>query len=188
MRKINANLQLGILDLARFSQIMGIEHHRELEAAGARALVSKVLGTADFTVHYDAHGKPHLKNDPRGISVSHSHDRLAVLVARNMQAGVDIELIRDKVLRIRHKFLNPAEKEAAGEDVRELIIYWSAKEALYKYNGKKGVDFIRDLAVTHNDGHYTGTISYNGSSVTCALRVEQIGEYIIVYIENEITG
>jgi 4'-phosphopantetheinyl transferase len=40
------------------------------------------------------------------ISISHSHDKLAIIVNEKEATGIDIELIRDKVLKIKHKFLS----------------------------------------------------------------------------------
>ena len=36
-------------------------------------------------------------------------------------------------------------------DPQLLTIAWSAKEAVYKWNGKRGVDFIEHLPISHFD-------------------------------------
>ena len=73
--------------------------------------------------------------------------------------GIDLEATGDRIFRIRHKFLSDTEQEflrlSAGleqlqegeEAARWLTLAWSAKEAVYKWQGESGIDFIRDIAL-----------------------------------------
>jgi phosphopantetheinyl transferase len=50
-------------------------------------------------LYYDE-GKPHLKDD-KYISISHSHHFSAIIVSKSV--GIDIELQREKIIRIADK-------------------------------------------------------------------------------------
>jgi 4'-phosphopantetheinyl transferase len=163
---------------------MAIYPKRELETRGAVALLGKIMGSSEILITYDEHGKPLLVNRTEAISISHSHDKLAAVVNHSGVAGVDIELIRDKVLKIKHKFLNESEKNHAGNDVEKLITYWSAKEAMYKANGKKGIDFCRDMEVTFVGDRMIGSIVTGGHKKEYTMCSEKIDDYILVYITD----
>src|SRR6202008_4298331 len=129
---------------------------RDIELKGREHLVKVLLG--DVTVCYDDKGKPHLTDRSKHISISHSHDKLAIIANAKEATGIDIELIRDKVLRIRHKYLSENELQDTGSDIEKLLIYWAAKETLYKIYGLKEVDFIANLFISPFPKQKLGTI------------------------------
>jgi len=147
IRKISPTISIGILDLKVFGQ----EHlnllKRDLEKTGSLFLLGELLKTNEFELEYTSANKPFLKGRTEHISISHSHDKLAIIIDQNQNTGIDIELIRDKVLKIQHKFLNPAELTFARDHIERLITIWGAKEALYKVYGLKEVDFIKNLFI-----------------------------------------
>jgi phosphopantetheinyl transferase len=61
-------------------------------------------GYNDLDLYYDELGKPHLKDD-KYISISHSHHFSAIIVS-NKSVGIDIELQREKIIRIADKFVD----------------------------------------------------------------------------------
>jgi hypothetical protein len=105
----------------------------------------------------DATGRPFLGDGPGlgpAVSLSHSGEWVAALLApAGAAVGVDVEVVRDKALRIARKFLN-AEELAATEHLAthqpglaaELhSLLWSAKETLYKLAGQRGIIFRQNL-------------------------------------------
>ena len=50
---------------------------------------------------------------------------------------------REKLLRIRDRFLNNDEAATVGADLDLLCRYWAGKEVLYKIYGRKNVTFMR---------------------------------------------
>lgn len=90
------------------------------------------------TIEKDANGKPVLKNSEAHLSISHTQQFAAVMFSRNKAVGIDLENINPKVERIAHKFLREDEINAIDEEekIGKLILYWSAKEALYKLHAK----------------------------------------------------
>lgn len=186
---IKKGLFFGLLDLKEFSEVHRITVKRELETRGKNFLVSELID-ANCKIIYDDKGKPYLENDPRHISISHSHDKLAIIVNDGEATGIDIELIRDKVLKIKHKFLSESELEETGNDVEKLLIYWAAKETLYKIYGLKEVDFMTNLFVKpfnkHNLGTVIGEINFPGLKKTFELNYQSVNNYILVYALSEI--
>lgn len=91
-------------------------------------------------------GAPMLEDIPQRISISHTPHHLVVasipktpdikLEEVNIRTaiGIDIENSdRSQILKIRDKYLNPAEQNMiADEDVKVNIVAWTCKEALYK--------------------------------------------------------
>lgn len=181
---INKGLFFGILNLNEFSIEHKLTSKREIESKGKEFLIKSLLND-NADVCYDDKGKPHLVNDPRQISISHSHDKLAVIVNECEPTGIDIELIRDKVLKIKHKFLTESELLEANEDVEKLLIYWAAKETLYKIYGLKEVDFIKNLLVKpfskHNLGTIIGCINMPEFKESFELNYQILENYVLVY-------
>lgn len=187
IRHISGALSLGILDLAAFAKQEGLYIKREQEKAGAQFVLKNLLAPEAVQLAYTGHNKPYLADHPAHISISHSHNRLVVLLNREKNTGVDIELIRDKVLKIRHKFLNAREAAFAGQDVRRLITIWAAKEAMYKHYGLKQLDFIANLSVQDfEDSVIFGNIETQDYKKAFQLMWEQLDDYILVYILDEI--
>jgi 4'-phosphopantetheinyl transferase len=126
-------------------------------------------GYTDFDLYYDEFGKPHL-HDGKHISITHSHQFSAIILS-NEVVGIDIELQREKIIRIADKFadtefsfLKPEEK---NEYIRKLTVIWGAKEAIFKIRNEKGISFKDHVKVdtfemnevqTKTELHFDGII------------------------------
>jgi len=183
INQINNHLSVVILNLDLFSRLFPEKTKRDIELLGSHFLFKKHFKDENIEICYDTNRKPYLKNRSEFISISHSHARLVVCVNKKENTGVDIELIRDKVLKIKHKFVNDSEALAAKDDVEKLITIWAAKEALYKCYGLKNLDFKTNLKVEgfENDVFY-GIIETTGFKKTLLLKKEKINDYLLVYI------
>lgn len=171
--------------------LQGLEpdlHGRTLEQKGTKILLEQLLNTTEDLLTYDVKGKPFLKNRPEHISISHSHDYLVILMNKAANTGVDIELIRDKVISIRHKFLSETELLFCGDNTECHIRFWAAKEALYKWYGKKELDFKTHLQVIPSEQNnlFEGHILKGELSHRFQLASEKIDAYILVYLLHEI--
>ena len=107
--------------------------------------ILKELSIQDQDVVYDESGKPFIR-DGQNISFSHSDNYAAVIIGKQI-VGIDIEIRRDRVLKITDKFLETEliypqvlEKEAA-------LIYWNIKESIFKLVKNSGVDFKKNIIV-----------------------------------------
>ena len=136
----------------------------------------------DATIIYDDLGKPHLDNG-WNISISHSNDFAAINLNKNNACGIDIEKITPKIGRIKHKFLNDTDLTTV-KSLQHLILYWGAKEALYKYYGKKEVLFIENLFIhnfSENNAEFNGEIKMPDFQKKIPMTWEKIEDFILVY-------
>ena len=186
---IKEGLFFGLLNLDEYADSLGLTMKREIETQGKNHLIKHLLNK-DAEIAYDEKGKPFLTNDSKHMSISHSHNKLAIIVNEMESTGIDIELIRDKVLKIKHKFLTPEELKDADDNTEKLLIYWAAKETLYKIYGLKEVDFIEHLFVKpftkHNLGTIIGQINLPNFTKSFYLNYQILDDYVLVYALNKI--
>ena len=117
---------------------------RRCEVLAWRAIVRRELG-CDVDISHDEYGAPTVDTPNTYISVSHSRDRVAVQFADGACA-VDIESVERDFRRVATRYLTCEEQQLA-EQYDLYAEMWSAKEALYKYYKKGGLDFVRDVAI-----------------------------------------
>ncbi len=120
---------------------------RKKEYLAIRLLLQQVLETDKFNIIYDNYGKPHLQNPPYYLSIAHSKTIAAALLHPTQNNGLDIEQIHPRILKIQQKFLSTTELTHFQEDVLKLTAAWSIKEAVYKWYGKKGLDFKKHMQI-----------------------------------------
>lgn len=95
----------------------------------------------------DSHDKPYLAHLPVHVSISHTSRYAAVIMHKHQEVGIDIEFIKEKLLKVAHKFLNEDEQHDAGNDLQKLCVYWSAKEVLFKKYGRKQVSLKEEINI-----------------------------------------
>ena len=86
-------------------------------------------------IYYDQFGAPHLVEDDRCVSYSHSYDKVALIIHDDFEVGIDIQREDEKLKRISTKFLNEVETERyekSGHDLDYLQVLWSVKECVFK--------------------------------------------------------
>lgn len=189
IEKIDEIISLGILDLQTFTSEKGIIVKREAETKGVHYLLSEMLGGRLFELKYTPEKKPFLVGENIHLSISHSHDKLAIITNSKHSTGIDVELIREKVMNIKNKFLCEEELSLANNDVEMLTTLWATKEAVYKAYGLKMVDFIRHIRVLpfkKEEKELKAELSLPNFKQKYLLRKERIDNYILVYIANEI--
>lgn len=126
---------------------------RTLHWLATRVLLRHMLDTPGYIdCPSDENGKPYLANFPQKISLTHSYEYVAVMMSERGEVGIDLEIIKPKILRIAKKFMKPDELfflENLEQESKILHLYacWCAKEAVYKLQGNKGVSFREDMTV-----------------------------------------
>ena len=146
----------------------------------------QLAGYSDFDLYYDEFGKPHL-SDSKYISITHSHDFSAIIVS-DETVGIDIELQRNKIIRIADKFcntefqfLNPNDQP---EFIRKLTVIWGAKEAIFKIRNEKGISFKNHIQVNSFDLEKKETVvelHFNNLVKDFKIYFEEIEEFTLVY-------
>jgi 4'-phosphopantetheinyl transferase len=142
-----------LLDLVRdYESISDTITHPEkrLEFIAGRVLARNLLealGKPFQGVTKDMFGKPFFKGNVYHLSLTHSYPYVAALVDARQSAGIDLEQIKKKLLKIGPRVLHPQELEDAGGDQTKHCLYWCAKEALVKIYGKKDLVFSQHLLI-----------------------------------------
>ena len=90
-------------------------------------------GYTDFDLYYDNFGKPHLQ-DGKHISITHSHEFSSIIVSDEV-VGIDIELQREKIIRIADKFCDAELQYLNKEAISEYIPF----SVSFKSRGKPPV-------------------------------------------------
>ena len=179
---------LGTLDLQLFIKQEKTLSKREAEIKGVRFLLGELLGKRLFELCYTAEKKPYLAGENIHLSVSHSHDKLVILTNTDESTGVDIELLRDKIINIQTKFLSDEELHYCQNDVEKLTLFWSVKESIYKAYGRKMLDFKKHIRVydPENNSQIKGALTLPKYHKEFMLHFEKQDDYILTYILNEI--
>lgn len=169
--------------------------NRKKEWLVSRILIEKMTGEKNSRIIYDEHSKPFLKGSQKHISLSHSHMLLAVIID-GTETGIDIELIKPNVEKIKEKFMSDAELKALGNNniADKLTLYWCVKESLYKYYGKKKLTFKENLLVEPFDysekGKLTAHIRHETMKKKFELNYETVAaegqKYMMAYIVREV--
>ncbi|MFZ4862702.1 4'-phosphopantetheinyl transferase family protein [Sphingobacterium sp. Mn56C] len=141
-------LQLNELEQQKLAAMR--KGKRTLHWLATRVLLRYLLQTdAYINCPSDENGKPYLPDYPYKISLTHSFDYAGVMLSQQGECGIDLEIVKDKVVRIKEKFLKPQELDfIQGEnEIPQLYACWCAKEAVYKLQGNKGVSFLDDMTI-----------------------------------------
>ena len=124
------------------------------------------MGFTDHEMHYDEFGKPYF-NCHNHISITHSHDFAAIIIS-DETVGIDMELQREKILRIADKFVDTETSYLNTQNkidyIKELTVIWGAKEAIFKIRNEKGISFkdhIRVNAFLLNENLTDASMHFN---------------------------
>ena len=103
------------------------------------------LSIDDRDMKYEESGRPYVIGG-QNISLSHSDTYAAVILSDNV-VGIDIEIMNDRILKIKDKFLETELNYPEKLEVATALIYWNIKESIFKAVPKKGVDFKKNILV-----------------------------------------
>jgi len=121
---------------------------RRIEFLAGRFLLQYL--NKDFPLHAiipDEHDKPQVPESAFHFSISHSFPYVACVLSTKAAVGIDIQCWHKSILALQHKFLAPAEQQYCQNNPQKITLAWSSKEAAYKYQGRRGVDFIGHLPI-----------------------------------------
>jgi phosphopantetheinyl transferase len=144
----------------------------------ARHLLQELLPEEDLNcIEYAANGKPYFVNANIHFSISHCNGFAACVISEEGSAGIDIELIQDRILKVATKFLHTSELEKIntlqGEaQLKEISFFWAAKEAMYKMYEKLGIDFSEHLRIEGLTNNKKGIMAGSILSEATALDVQ----------------
>lgn len=138
---------------------------RRREHLAWRRVVRDVLGR-QVRISYNEVGAPVVDRDDTYISVAHSREAVAVAIA-DCPVGIDIESSERDFERAKSRFMTSAE-EQLSDDKDWGAYVWTAKEALYKLSGLRGIELTGDLSIDSYDAterRMRCTIAQNAKAV-----------------------
>jgi 4'-phosphopantetheinyl transferase len=136
------SVALKDVSLARL-ETMKSQSHQKGFLSVRRLLMT--AGYTDFDLHYDEFGKPHLK-DGKHITISHSND-FSVIVISDEIIGADLEILKDKTLKIAPRFMEIHHLESLNDEnkLRKATVIWGIKESIFKIKNEPGISFPKHI-------------------------------------------
>lgn len=162
---------------------------RKLHWLSTRVLLRTMLNTdAYIDCRSDDQGKPFLVNFSKHISISHSVDYAAIMISDHSEVGIDIEHMSPKIVKLAPKFLSTKELSFINQthQVAHLYACWCAKEATYKFHGKRGVSLLNDIHLkpfTYQErGQMEAELLVNNLSSDFIVSFEEFEGYMLSYV------
>ncbi|HEY9342330.1 MAG TPA: 4'-phosphopantetheinyl transferase superfamily protein, partial [Hanamia sp.] len=130
--------------------------HKRLQHLAGRYLLQ--LLEPEFPMHLisiSTSKKPWLQNGAFHFSISHCGDFAAAIISGNKLVGIDVELVTPKIELVKDKFLSEQELDLANnfpaseQHQKLLTLFWSTKEAVYKWYGKGSLSFKKNIHIDH---------------------------------------
>src|SRR5674476_25323 len=165
-QNINASTKLGVWHIAEPEDFFldqvplhrEITHpHKQLQHLAGRYLLKELYPDFPYELIRIADTKkPFLENEAYHFSISHCGNYAAVMVSSTQRVGIDVELVTEKVARVKDRFLSYKEQnmiEAIKSSSFNLLqaslltAAWSIKESLFKWYGGGQVDFKEHLHI-----------------------------------------
>lgn len=182
------NVSLKDTSLSRLEKMKSESHKKGF--LSVRKLL-QYCGYNDFDLFYDESGKPHLQ-DGKHISISHSFD-FAALALSNENIGIDIEQVKEKVLRIAPRFMETwhLENLTQQDQMKKATVIWGTKEAIFKVKNEVGISFpdhIFEKAFSLSEKKCQAELRFNAREEHFNIYFEEVENYMIVCaLQSKIT-
>lgn len=128
-------------------------HKRLQHLAGRYLLQFLAPGFPIEQIEISKSKKPLLINKTFNFSISHCGNFAAAIISKNQMVGIDVELVTPKIEKVKHKFLKEIELGLLNnftldeQEINLLTLFWSSKEAIYKWYGKGALSFRRNMTI-----------------------------------------
>lgn len=130
---------IGIMPIPEIADVPRRQRERDTVALLLRRMLMQ-----EARLTHAPDGAPLLE----GWNISISHSRILAVVALDAEhhVGIDAEEMRPQLLRIKERFLSPAELEVFTTP-DQLLTAWTVKEAVFKIAGAAAVEFRSAIAI-----------------------------------------
>lgn len=174
------SVALKDVSLARL-ETMKSESHQKGFLSVRQLLMS--AGYTDFDLYYDEFGKPHL-NDGKHITISHSHE-FSVIVISDEVIGADLELLKEKTLKIAPRFMEifHLENLSHEEKMKKATVIWGIKESVFKIKNEPGISFplhIFEKEFNLEDKKVVAELKFNNKTEYFDVVFDFIEDYVFV--------
>lgn len=162
---INASVKLAVWHITEnedfFLEKVSIQKeivhpHKRLQHLAGRYLLEILYPGFPFHLIEIAESKkPLLRNGEIHFSISHCADYAAAIISENKLVGIDVELITPKIELVKERFLAESElnlsatlnSELQTRNHQLLTLFWSSKEAIFKWYGKGNLSFKKNMSI-----------------------------------------
>ena len=122
-----------------YDRLMSLSDGRRKETASVYSLLLAMTGNRNLVIGHEPSGKPYV--DGYKIGISHTKGFVSVILSTSCDVAVDIEYINTRVLRIADRFLREDEKPDIIPDVIPTLLFWCAKETIFKLYSDERLTF-----------------------------------------------
>ena len=136
-------------------------------------------------------GKPIDSLNKVMFSISHTKGYAAAIACDGIHTGIDIELISDRASHIAPRFLNASERKLIEQSQDTGIsgihtLCWSIKETVYKWWGRPGIDFARQIEITElkEQGIIEVSCKFDSIERTCGVTVKRFNNLWLTYMRE----
>lgn len=161
-----------------YDRLMSLSENRRKETASVYSLLFVMTGNKNLVIGHEPSGKPYVEGYKIGIS--HTKGFVSVILSTSCDVAVDIEYINTRVLRIADRFLREDEKPDIIPDVIPTLLFWCAKETIYKIYSDERLTFqnIKIMDVEQG-GALCGNNLITGESVRIDYTFNK--DYVLTY-------
>jgi len=181
---------LDLLDLSteewkEFSTLKN--DRRKTEWLAARYILHQISQQNNrIFLEKDKFGKPAFQSEFGQLSLSHT-DAYAAAVLHQNPCGIDIQSIKNTVLKILKRVLSPTEISSipVEDDLIYGTMYWSAKEAIFKAHGIGNIDYRKDIEIhpfewSGQNFHSSAKLNYADNHQTYTLKGFKFENNIVI--------
>lgn len=157
-----SNFQFSEKEKEEFDKIK--VERRKKEYIATRLLLKGLIDKKP-KISYLESGKPVLKNSHENISISHSSEFIVILISEK-NIGIDVENTHRNIKKIANRFLCEEELnyiQNMADPQTATILYWSAKEAIFKCTDDDGILFDKQIFIQpfeiKTEGNFNATLN-----------------------------
>lgn len=204
-QNINEGTRLAVWEINEDEQFFNLEVplHQDIKhpqkklqhLAGRYLLPFLFPGFPNHEIEIADTRKPFLPNEQYHFSISHCSKYAAAIVSSRQRVGIDVELITNRLHKIKHKFLHGEElrfvnSQSTTQQLNLLSILWSAKEAMYKWYGAGEVDFSEMMRCfpfhIKNEGEIDAAFMKDDLQQKLRLHYKLMNELTLVWVVSDI--
>lgn len=164
-----------------YNGLMSLSENRRKETAFVYSLLFVMTGNENLVIGHETSGKPYVEGYKIGIS--HTKGFVSVILSTSCDVAVDIEYINTRVLRIADRFLREDEKPDIIPDVIPTLLFWCAKETIYKLYSDERLTF-QNIKIM--DAEQGGALCGNNLITGESVRIDYTfnNDYVLTYAKK----
>lgn len=161
-------------------EVLNYHPRTGVQRIASRLLLYDMLGRRT-EVSKDKYGRPSIPDAKEAMSISHTDGYAAVMIGKI--ASVDVQSFKPKIMRMMDRFLDTNEQHMVGRE-QDAILLWAAKETVYKFNAKPGLDF-KDPITIHSvePDHMDSSFEFEGKLTKLTLGWKMLDTAALVWVE-----